>query len=235
MVSVCIATFNGEKFISEQIMSILKQIGTEDEIIVSDDGSTDNTIQIIKNIGDDRIRLINGPRRHSPIFNFENAIRNAKGEYIFLADQDDVWIDGKLKTFMHYLQTNACVISDNIVVNGNLDKTSDSFYCINRTHKGRFYNLLVKNGYLGCCMAFQRKILEYALPFPKDIPMHDIWIGNVSAFYFNVKFIPEKLILFRRHGNNASHTAAKSIFSLKDMLRFRYLTLKNLILIKLKK
>ena len=83
-------------------------------------------------------------------------------------------------------------------------------------------------------MAFHRKVLRYVLPFPQDIPMHDIWIGNVAAFYFDVRFIPEKLILFRRHTHNASPTASKSTFSVKDMLRFRYQVFKNIALLIIK-
>ncbi len=234
MISVCLATFNGEAFINIQIQSILKQIGSDDELIISDNGSTDKTIQIIKGIGDDRIKIVAGPHELSPIANFQNALQAAKGEYIFLSDQDDVWLDNKVETCMHYLETSACVISDNIVVDANLNKLSSSFYDVNKTKQGKIYNLFLRNGYLGCCMAFHRKVLRYVLPFPQDIPMHDIWIGNVAAFYFDVRFIPEKLILFRRHTHNASPTASKSTFSVKDMLRFRYQVFKNIALLIIK-
>ena len=104
MISVCVATYNGEKFIREQIESILCQLSSDDEIIVSDDGSTDGTIVIINCIGDKRIRIIEGPRKHSPTFNFENALKEAKGDYIFLADQDDVWKTNKVEVCMKWLQ-----------------------------------------------------------------------------------------------------------------------------------
>ena len=96
MISVCIATYNGERFIREQIDSILRQLSSDDEIIVSDDGSTDDTISIINSIDDKRIRIIEGPRKHSPTHNFECAMKEAKGYYIFLADQDDVWKPNKV-------------------------------------------------------------------------------------------------------------------------------------------
>ena len=112
MISVCVATYNGEKFIREQIESILCQLSSDDEIIVSDDGSTDGTIVIINCIGDKRIRIIEGPRKHSPTFNFENALKEAKGDYIFLADQDDVWKTNKVEVCMKWLQKYDCVVSD---------------------------------------------------------------------------------------------------------------------------
>ena len=90
MISVCMATYNGEKFVCQQLRSITAQLGTADEVIVSDDGSTDSTLAVIESMGDSRIKTIEGPRRRSPVWNFENALRHAKGDYIFLADQDDV-------------------------------------------------------------------------------------------------------------------------------------------------
>jgi glycosyltransferase involved in cell wall biosynthesis len=85
MNSICIATYNGEKYLHEQLSSILSQINIDDEVIISDDNSTDNTIQIINNINDPRIKLINGGF-HNFTFNFENAIKQAKGEYIFFLE-----------------------------------------------------------------------------------------------------------------------------------------------------
>ena len=112
MISVCIATYNGERYIGEQIKSILNQLNSSDEIIVSDDGSKDKTIDVVKSFDDKRIRIIDGPRKGSPISNFENALKAAKGEYIFTADQDDVWTDDKVRTCMRYLQSYDCVVSD---------------------------------------------------------------------------------------------------------------------------
>ena len=88
MNSICIATYNGEKYIHEQLSSILSQINIDDEIIISDDNSTDKTIEIIKSINDPRIRVINGHFRNFT-FNFENAIKQAKGEYLIFLDSDD--------------------------------------------------------------------------------------------------------------------------------------------------
>ena len=184
MITVCIATFNGEKYIREQLNSILFQLSLQDEVIVSDDGSTDNTISIIKSFNDNRIKIIDGVHRYSPTLNFENALKEAKGDYIFLADQDDVWKDDKVKICLKWLQHYDCIISDAEVTDENLNITSPSLYQLMNIKSGRVYNILYKNGYTGCCMAFTRRVKEAALPFPKDIPMHDIWIGNVAAFLY---------------------------------------------------
>ena len=229
MISVCVATYNGEKFIKEQIESILCQLSSDDEIIVSDDGSTDGTIVIINCIGDKRIRIIEGPRKHSPTFNFENALKEAKGDYIFLADQDDVWKTNKVEVCMKWLQKYDCVVSDAEVTDSNLNPLYPSLYAIMQVRQGHIYNTVWKNGYTGCCMAFRRNILEASLPFPKDIPMHDIWIGNVAAYKYNVKFIPDKLILFRRHKETISCNGKGSKYSIWQQMKFRWSIIKNII------
>ena len=228
MISVCVATYNGEKFIREQIDSILCQLSSDDEIIVSDDGSTDGTIVIINCIGDKRIRIIEGPRKHSPTFNFENALKEAKGDYIFLADQDDVWKTNKVEVCMKWLQKYDCVVSDAEVTDSNLNPLYPSLYAIMQVRQGRIYNTVWKNGYTGCCMAFRREVLNASLPFPKDIPMHDIWIGNVAAYKYNVKFISEKLVLFRRHEDTISCNGKGSKYSIWQQMKFRWSIIKNI-------
>ena len=229
MISVCIATFNGEKYIKRQLSSILFQLSAGDEVILADDSSTDNTLDVVRSFKDSRIHIIDGPNKHSPIWNFERALSKASGDYIYLADQDDEWLPDKIKVTQQYLQNYDCIVSDNVCINGDGTIISSSFYKLNKTKSGKYYNLLIKNGYLGCCMAFKRKVLEASLPFPSNIPMHDIWIGNVAAFKYNVKFIPEKLIRFCRHGDNVSTTASKSGYRIWNRLMFRWTILSDLL------
>ena len=222
MVSVCMATYNGAVYIKEQLESILSQIGPEDEIVISDDGSTDATLEVIRSIGSPCIRIVQGPRMKSPSKNFENALAHAKGDVIFLCDQDDVWQPNKVAVMLQALKTAACVVSDCRVVDAQLNVMDPSFYQVVRKHEGRWYNLLVRNCYLGCCMAMRREVLDKALPFPKTVPMHDIWLGNVAAFYYSLRFIPDNLMSYRRHGKNASTTSDPSASSLWQKLVYRY-------------
>lgn len=232
MISVCIATYNGARYIAEQLASILKQLSAEDEVVVSDDGSTDGTLDIVRSLNDRRIRIVDGPRRHSPTLNFEWALRNAKGEYIFLADQDDVWLEGKVTRCVEELQMCDCVVSDARVTDSLLNTTSESLFQLMHVKHGRLSNLLWRNGYTGCCMAFKREVLSKALPFPTDIPMHDIWIGNVAAFCGSLHFINDRLLLFRRHDAAASCNGKRSNYSLWQKLSFRWHTLKNIVKLK---
>lgn len=228
MISVCIATYNGERFVREQIDSILCQLSSDDEVIVSDDGSTDNTVAILNNIGDKRIRIIAGPRKHSPTLNFECALKASKGDYIFLSDQDDVWKQNKVEVCMKWLQQYACVVSDAEVTDYRLNPLPPSLYAIIQVRPGRIYNTIWKNGYTGCCMAFRRDVLNASLPFPKSIPMHDIWIGNVAAYKYNVKFITDKLIYFRRHDDTVSCNGKGSKFTIWQQIKFRLNIIHNI-------
>lgn len=157
MITVCIATFNGEKYIREQLNSILFQLSLQDEVIVSDDGSTDNTISIIKSFNDKRIKIIDGVYRHSPTLNFENALKEAKGDYIFLADQDDVWKDDKVKICLKWLQHYDCIISDAEVTDENLKITSPSLYQLMNIKSGRVYNILYKTDIQGAAWHLQNE------------------------------------------------------------------------------
>ena len=229
MISVCIATYNGERYIRQQIESIVCQLNVDDEIIVSDDGSTDGTLDIVKGIGDKRIKIIEGPGRKSPILNFECALKASKGDFIFLSDQDDVWKPDKVEICMKWLKTYNCVVSDAEVTDNRLKPLYPSLYDIMQVRQGRIYNTIWKNGYTGCCMAFRRDVVEASLPFPKDIPMHDIWIGNVAAYKYNVIFIPDRLIHFRRHENTISCNGKGSKFTIWQQMKFRLNIIKNII------
>lgn len=228
MISVCIASYNGEKYIERQLRSILSQLGESDEIVVSDDESKDRTIAVIQGIGDNRVKIVYNPR-HGVVHNFENAIVNAKGDYIFLSDQDDEWLPNKVARCMEVLKTYDCVVTDCQICDSEGSIIHDSFYEVNGTKPNKWYNLFVNNGYMGSCMAFRKSILPHILPFPKDIPLHDIWIGNIAAFKFNICWMSDKLMKYRRHGNNASNAAEKSDASLVKRLGYRWHIIKYLL------
>jgi len=229
-ISVCIATFNGDKYIGDQIDSILGQLSTDDEIIISDDGSTDNTLEILKNFKDSRIKIHQNKNRLGPVYNFENALSKSTNQYIFLADQDDIWNERKIETFKNYLSEFHVVVSDCSVVDNDLKIINPSFYVLRNSGEGLLKNFF-QNSYLGCCMAFHRQVLEKALPFPPQLPMHDIWIGLVTELFFKSIFIEDKLILFRRHHLNATITSERSNHSLYKKFVFR----KNLIFYLIRK
>ena len=223
-ISVAVATFNGEKYIKDQIDSILSQLDENAEIIVSDDSSTDKTIDILHSFNDARIKVFFNSENKGPIFNFENALKRTSGDIIFLSDQDDIWLPEKISTTKKYLEEYDLVVSDCKVVDEDLRVLYDSMYARHNSGKGVYKNL-VSNTYLGCCMAFNKKLLELALPFPKKIPMHDIWLGFIAGIFFSPVFIPDKLVIYRRHEKNTTSTASKSEYSFYRKILFRINTL----------
>ncbi|MBK2025264.1 glycosyltransferase family 2 protein [Francisella philomiragia] len=226
-ISVCIATYNGEKYIKKQLDSILVQLGSNDEVIISDDGSTDNTLQIVKSINNPMVKIFNGPRK-GYVKNFEFALSKASGEYIFLCDQDDIWKKNKIQTTLPYFNDYDLIVSDANIIDSNSHVINNSFYKVNGSRKGLLKNI-VKNSYLGCTMAFNRKVLNMSIPFPKDIPTHDWWIGMLAEINGKTIFINDKLVSYRRHDNNTSHAGGKSTYSLIRKIIFRIAMIKNLI------
>lgn len=236
MVSVCIATYNGEKYIKEEIDSILPQLGPEDEIIISDDGSTDSTLDILTAYHDDRIKIFpHTEKLTNPKFrfdytthNFENAIYKAQGDYIFLADQDDVWLPEKVKVMIEALQNNDIVISDCFVVDKDLNVKKNSRYTVYTPTYKVLRNLISSNN-PGCCIAFRRNIVDKVLPFPKYGVAQDFWIAVFGGMNFKVKFLTIPLIMFRRHDDNLSASLGKSSDSLSYKVKYRLYSLGNLI------
>ena len=222
MISVCMATYNGEKYLKDQIVSILDQISAHDELIISDDGSTDNTLGIVIGLKDERIKIVSNALQHGYSGNFENAINSAVGDIIFLSDQDDVWFDGKVNKMVCLLDRSQLVVSDAQFVDKDLNLINKTYFSLRDGRRGFFSNLY-KLRYIGACMAFRREVLSKVLPFPnrKDLCPHDMWIALVSEFYFNVTLIKEPLIYYRRHGHNASNGGTDSSNSLLKKIIFR--------------
>jgi len=220
MISVCIAAYNGEKYIKEQLDSILYQLSAEDEVIISDDGSTDSTLEVIEKINDERIKVFKNQGKHGYAHNFENALKNAIGDYIFFADQDDVWLPNKVEMMLPFLKEDNLVITNAYVVNDNLEKQGKLSQW--RKYKKGYARNLYKSVYTGCTCAFTKKIKEYSLPFPQTKWIqHDNWMGLLCELKFNVLYIDEPLILYRRHQTNTSGVGSKSTKSFWFMLQYR--------------
>ncbi len=227
MISVCIATYNGEKYIREQLVSILDQLGGGDEVIVSDDGSTDRTLVVLGELNDSRIRILHHVKSEShpntydyTTHNFENALKHARGDLIFLSDQDDVWLPNKVETMTGALKHCLLALSDCKVADASLSITHDSYFAQNGVHSGIFLNLL-HNSFLGSCMAFRRELLVRALPFPPCFVPHDIWLGLIASHMGKVDFIRRPLMLYRRHGASVSSAGHRSTLSLPMKIRYR--------------
>lgn len=227
--SIVMATYNGEKYIREQIDSILVNMKEDDELIISDDGSKDKTVIIINEYikKDKRIKLLEGP--HMGVKkNFENAIKNTNGKYIFLSDQDDIWEKNKIDIIIENFEKNnvSVIIHDAQVIDENMNVIIPSFFQYRKSKNGIIRNIY-KNSYIGCCMAFKKEIKQFILPMPNNIEMHDQWIGILGELKGKGSlFLSEKLISYRRHNDNVSKMKH---YGVKKMLKNRILFIANII------
>ncbi|MDO1512947.1 glycosyltransferase family 2 protein [Maribacter confluentis] len=227
-VSVCMATYNGEKYLRAQLDSILQQLDFNDELIISDDGSTDNTLKIIESYKDSRIKVYYSKFKNI-VLNFENALKHASGDVVLLSDQDDIWMDNKVEIILSHLKTHSMVFS-NVLVFKDGDVNNANLFFKDSKRKTGFFNNLYKSNIIGASMAFKKSTLDKALPFPKELPMHDIWIGLIAEIIGSTYFEEEPLIYYRRHGKNASLTGEKS-----ENSKYKMFTIRLLLVVKILK
>ena len=225
MISVALAAYQGEDYIEAQLRSILSQLSHEDEVIVSDDKPGGATERIVRRVmaDDPRVIYVEG-KGQGVVANFVNAIRHCRGDKIFLCDQDDVWLPDKVSRVTAAFDSGATLVLHNAyVTDRDLNITDYSFFAL-RGSKPGFVRNIVKNSYMGCCMAFDRKLLKKIMPMPKHLPMHDQWIGLMGEMYGRVAFLDAPLIYYRRTGNNV--TGGET--STRQKLQWRRYLLKRL-------
>ena len=217
-VSVCMATYNGEKFIKKQLVSILDELDQHDELVIVDDCSKDQTVQIIKSCNDNRIKLYINNINHREVFSFNKAISFSKNRYIFLSDQDDIWIKGRISKMKNNL-SKTYLVSSNFRWINELDEEINIDYggVDKKSSKKNIKNILDiyigKTNYYGCAMAFERSILDYAFPIPSNVESHDLWFALVGNILRKNIHINDYTLLKRNHTNNATSTISnRSIF-----------------------
>ena len=210
-ISACMAAHNGEPFVEAQLRSILPQLKPEDEVIIVDDVSTDSTLARIAAVGDPRIRVLQHQKNRGVVGTFEDALRSANGDILFLCDDDDLWAPTKARRFMQLFsgRPDAEIVTSRVrMIDENDRPLPDSR--INR--EGRFlpgfWRNIFKNHYQGSAMAIRASLLGRVLPFPSRKGfLHDAWIGTRNDLLGGkAVFIDEDLLFYRRHTNNASRT-----------------------------
>lgn len=204
-ISIVLCSYNGEKYISEQIDSILNQTFKDFELIISDDKSSDATIDIINSYSnkDARIKLNINKENLGYVKNFEKGISLAKGEYIALSDQDDVWALDKIEKLFKNISNHILIYCDSLLVNSNLQsldkKMSSSKEMISTNNP---LNLTLMNCVSGHALLFKKELTEHLFPFPKLVP-HDWWIAFIASFNGGIVFYDAPLIQYRMHEENA--------------------------------
>jgi len=208
-VDILMATYNGEKYIKQQLDSLMNQTFTDFNIIIADDKSTDTTLDIMLDYQkkDPRISIVQNEENIGVIKNFEKLITLSSADYFMLCDQDDVWLEDKVaKSVNAIIETNAMLaFTDLQLVDQNLNVINKSFLNyqgIKEIKNINWKTLLVQNIVTGCTIIADKDIKRCSLPFPSNIPMHDAWLALVAAVYGEVHYINEALILYRQHDSN---------------------------------
>ncbi|HEP1839289.1 TPA: glycosyltransferase [Streptococcus suis] len=219
------AVYNGEKFLIEQLDSIIPQLSENDEIVISYDQSTDGTLALVTEYSqkDSRIKLIinNTPGLFA---NFENAIKFCSNDIVFISDQDDIWDLQKCSTVMKYFEENDridMVIHNGIHFNSLTDEKSTDFFNLHNISNNRIRNFL-KPRYSGCCMAFKRELTSTLLPIPSNVGGYDHWIGMVGETFGEIKFVDDILIYHRLHNSNFTPTSRRGLI---EVVKYRSLLL----------
>lgn len=196
-ISVVMATYNGALYVQAQVNSLLACLGPMDEIVVSDDGSSDATLGILRAIVDPRIRILPPGPRLGYQKNFQRAILAAKGDFIFFSDQDDICLPGRIANSLAALEKADCVGGDAILVDPELITLQESHFAARKAQFSAF-RLFVRPAVIGATIACRRDFLLQSLPFPDAVP-HDMWLSIRAAWRGRLAIVAEPFILYRRH------------------------------------
>lgn len=212
-VSVCMATYNGGRYIEHQLRSILSELAADDEVVIVDDASTDDTLEVIEAVGDPRVRVIAQPANRGYVRTFEAAIRAATGDVLLLADQDDEWIPGR-RVLLVDAAMDAGVAASNLVLLGSDEPLRSPLtgrpwrLRASASHQQARNELRILAGaapYFGCAMAVRRDMLGGLLPFPAFLTeSHDLWIATAANAAGRLRHVEQPTVRRRIHGANAS-------------------------------
>ena len=213
MISVALCTYNGERFVGQQIESILVQTIQDFEIIVSDDNSKDNTIEILKSysVKDKRIKIITNEQNVGFKKNFERAISKCKGEYIALCDQDDIWLPNHLEVLLHIIGDKPMACGDALFIdekdqslNIKLSQREHLEYLpapgIDQAYTIAFY----RSAFQGASMLLKREFCSQCMPIPEKVEFHDLWFCLLSCFHGGFSYTYELVNHYRMHSKNVT-------------------------------
>lgn len=234
--SVAMAVYNGERFLNEQIRSILDMMSDEDELVISYNKSSDKTLEIIKEFEkkDSRIHVYLCVDRCVDK-NFQNAVEHCRGKYIFFSDQDDIWIDDKINFCVRELEKSgkSMLLHDGYSVDEKSTKIIGTLFNETKINVDPISVWIGERRMggksLGCCMVFDRQYIPVIIPFPDK--SHDVWTINILSRIGGIHVVYNKLIKHRIHDRNVSPTHRRKFYI---VIWTRFLLLINLLIRKRK-
>jgi glycosyltransferase involved in cell wall biosynthesis len=231
-ISVCMATYNGAKYITPQIDSILGQLHDEDEIVVVDDASSDATFEILSALDDPRVRVYRNTKNRGYVRTFEKALGLASRDVILLSDQDDIWVDGRADAMATATRRKSIVASNLLLLDSGEPLRSPltgrpwrlSSGDDGRKSRNQMRILLGDAPYFGCAMALRRDALGLVLPFPPYLTeSHDLWIATLGNAADQLTHLDLATVMRRVHDENASSSRPRGVVA---ALRSRQLLLR---------
>ncbi|WP_082498083.1 glycosyltransferase family 2 protein [Pseudorhodoferax sp. Leaf267] len=232
VVSVALCTHNGANYLGRQVASICEQTRIPDEIVLSDDASSDASVRVVQSeIAQTarspipRLRILRNTKALGITANFEQAVRACNGDVIVLCDQDDVWLPNRVERALAafsqrpdllLVHSDAVLIDafDRPIGRGLFHALEVHAYELSWLHQGRGFNVFLRRNLVtGATAAFRRQLLDSALPFPAGW-LHDEWLGAVAATVGQVDVLEEPLIAYRQHGGNAVGARRLTLFEL---------------------
>lgn len=223
LVSIVMATFNGEKYLPLQLDSIVTQDYGNIEVVIVDDCSADKTVDIIREFArrDNRIRLVTSAVNKGGLAAFERGLSLARGQFIALADQDDIWDADKVSAMASALRENPnadLAIADLRLIDGTGEVIAESMWKYQRLRPREGYpfrQLLYMNFVTGCATMARKRLIERAVPFPADCMVHDWWLSVLASSERNggLLLVRRPLVSYRQHGSNAIGAHSGNIMS----------------------
>lgn len=244
MVSVALAVYNGEKYLKEQVESILSQTYSDIELVMTDDNSSDGSWKVMNAMaaGDSRIRIYHNERNLGFQRNFQKAISLCRGEFVALSDQDDIWMDDHLKLLMDNIGDKPLACGNNIFMDGNgklLGETlkwQESLDWIPEDSMKVFRSIILfRNPFQGATMLLRRSFLDLAMPIPDDAPYHDTWFASLACFCGGISYVDKPLLKYRRTSNSITGLRIKRKSKLYKFLFVHFFDDRKLILNSIEK
>lgn len=235
-ISVCIATYNGEKHILRQLTSILVQLNEGDEVIIVDDCSKDGTVAAIETLSDRRVSVHRNERNRGEVFSFSRAIAMAKNDFVFMSDQDDIWTEGRAALMIRELdEVGACLVTSNFDnMNDNEEPIEIPYEGVasvnSKKHLRNIVDIFIgKTNYFGCAMAFRRELVDVITPIPSFVESHDLWVAMAGNLIGANVHMDSSTLRKRKHAKNVTNIVSSR--SLYRKLRSRVIFAVSLVLL----
>lgn len=230
ILSIALATYNGEKYLREQLDSILKQSIQDFELIICDDSSTDSTLKILNEYAekDSRIKVFFNEKNLGFKKNFEKAISLCSGDYIALSDQDDIWTENHLKVLLENIGGNDFVGANAFLCDEDAKPTGTDLLSCSKidflpdSKDDWFFFLLHSNIFQGAACMFRRTLVQKAIPIPEKVKFHDYWLALIAGVNGGVTYVNECVLYYRQHGANVTENEKwKFLVKIKNAIKKR--------------